>query len=332
VAIRGVSADGSVVVGAVAHAAVAGVERLTLEQLARGADVMFIFLPFAVEGLAPGDNDGFYTVRVFKEGEQWRFQLRNRSGQTVLAGTARPRIAAERLDEVKEVYRRGVPYILVDHGKLNVKLAFYTTTTPQGSPQTREAGAFGEIEISFKVDLRIARSGQDAPSGPGKQILDAAEELARNGVRGVTSTLPDKSWRTMVIGGADGFFVLSASLLEFLDIDKLARGENAFVLYTHGTALPDGFYVVRLFREATGQWKAQFRDARTGRVVFTGDAVVIERVGEGTVFGFASVPRSPGAFRRAAQVGGGGAGFWVQVWVPLRYLVPEEEVESEFQR
>jgi hypothetical protein len=102
----------------------------------------------------------------------------------------RKRIATERLDAVKEVYRRGVPYILVDHGKLNVKLAFYTT--PQGSSQTqertptptaefarsvrpeaismkidvqvvnernvevlgREAGAFGEIEISFEVDLR----------------------------------------------------------------------------------------------------------------------------------------------------------------------------------
>jgi hypothetical protein len=102
----------------------------------------------------------------------------------------RKRIATERLVAVKEVYRRGVPYILVDHGKLNVKLAFYTT--PQGSSQTqkrsptpaaevsravrpeaipmkivvqvvnernvevlgREAGAFGEIEISFKVDLR----------------------------------------------------------------------------------------------------------------------------------------------------------------------------------
>jgi hypothetical protein len=102
----------------------------------------------------------------------------------------RKRIATERLDAVKEVYRRGVPYILVDHGKLNVKLAFYTT--PQESSQTkerspkptaefsrsvrpeaismkidvqvvnernvevlgREAGAFGEIEISFKVDLR----------------------------------------------------------------------------------------------------------------------------------------------------------------------------------
>jgi hypothetical protein len=102
----------------------------------------------------------------------------------------RMKIAKERLEAVKEVYRRGAPYILVDHGKITVKLAFYAS--PQESSQTqersakpapefsgsvrpeavplkiearvvneknvealgREAGAIGEIEISFKVDLR----------------------------------------------------------------------------------------------------------------------------------------------------------------------------------
>jgi len=102
----------------------------------------------------------------------------------------RMKIAKERLEAVKEVYRRGVPYILVDHGKITAKLAFYAS--PQESSQTqersakpasefsgavrpeavplriearvvnernvealgREAGAIGEIEISFKVDLR----------------------------------------------------------------------------------------------------------------------------------------------------------------------------------
>lgn len=102
----------------------------------------------------------------------------------------RKKIARERLDAVKEVYRRGVPYILVDHGKINVKLTFYATSqeafkTQGRSPEStavfsgavrseaiplkiearvvnekniealgREAGAIGEIEISFKVDLR----------------------------------------------------------------------------------------------------------------------------------------------------------------------------------
>jgi hypothetical protein len=111
-------------------------------------------------------------------------------GERRIKEQLRKKIATERLDAVKEVYRRGVPYILVDHGKLNVKLAFYTTLegpsqTQERSPAPaaevsravrpetiptkidvqvvnernvevlgREAGAFGEIEISFKVDLR----------------------------------------------------------------------------------------------------------------------------------------------------------------------------------
>ena len=102
----------------------------------------------------------------------------------------RMKIAKERLEAVKEVYRRGVPYILVDHGKITVKIAFYASPQEPSQPQERspkpaaefsgavrpeaiplkiearvvnekniealgrEAGAFGEMEISFKVDLR----------------------------------------------------------------------------------------------------------------------------------------------------------------------------------
>lgn len=94
------------------------------------------------------------------------------------------------MEAVKEVYWRGVPYVMVDHGKITVKLAFYaslqqSSQTQERSPKPaaelsgaarleaiplkiearvvneknvealgREAGAIGEIEISFKVDLR----------------------------------------------------------------------------------------------------------------------------------------------------------------------------------
>lgn len=119
-----------------------------------------------------------------------------REGRITLEGEKRiiehlrNKIAKERFEAVKEVYRRGVPYLLVDHGKITVKLAFYTSLQEapkalERSPKPpaelsaavrpgaiplkiearvvnekniealgREAGAFGEIEISFKVDLR----------------------------------------------------------------------------------------------------------------------------------------------------------------------------------
>jgi hypothetical protein len=130
--------------------------------------------------------------RITPEGEKRILEhLRMKIAKERLeAVRVRMKIAKERLEAVREVYRRGVPYILVDHGKITVKLAFYAS--PQESSQTqersakpaaevfsalrpeavplkiearvvneknvealgREAGAIGEIEISFKVDLR----------------------------------------------------------------------------------------------------------------------------------------------------------------------------------
>jgi len=61
----------------------------------------------------------------------------------------RMKIAKERLEVVKEVYRRGVPYILVDHGKITVKLAFYAS--PQESSQTQEPSAKLSAEFAGAV-------------------------------------------------------------------------------------------------------------------------------------------------------------------------------------
>jgi len=61
----------------------------------------------------------------------------------------RMKIAKERLEAVKEVYRRGVPYILVDHGKITAKLAFYAS--PQESSQMQERSAKPASEFSGAV-------------------------------------------------------------------------------------------------------------------------------------------------------------------------------------
>lgn len=110
-------------------------------------------------------------------------------GERRIVAHIRTKIAKERLEAMNEVYRRGIPYILVDHGKITVKLAFYASPQqgsrpPQRSQRLaqsstaisveamplkinvrlvnekniealgREAGAIGDLEISFKVDLR----------------------------------------------------------------------------------------------------------------------------------------------------------------------------------
>jgi len=265
--------DGSV--GAVVNTAIAGAENLTLSQLEVGADVMFLFVPFAITGLAAGDNDGFYIVRVFKdEAGRWRFLLRNRSDQTVLTGDA-----------------------LVNESDTDRPRKFSFSIGSDGL-----CVDFWIIKICATVELD---RGLITPPAPGQQILDAASELARNGVRCVTSTLPDKSWRvrTPLVGGANGFFVLHTNLESFesLTLDELANGQNAFVIFARGTELDDGFYIVRLLQEG-GQWKAQFKNVRTGQVVLTKDAVVEEMARPGPIRGLTMDFPGPDPLRQSCTI------------------------------
>jgi hypothetical protein len=65
------------------NAGIAGVENLTLEQLAKGADVLFVFLRLPQGSGLPS---GFYTVRFFQTPgtTQWKAQFRNLEGQVAL--------------------------------------------------------------------------------------------------------------------------------------------------------------------------------------------------------------------------------------------------------
>lgn len=250
--------DGSV--GAVVNTAIAGVENLTLSQLEAGADVMFIFVPFAITGLAAGDNDGFYIVRVFKEAGRWRFLLKNSSDQTVLTGDA---LAKENETEGPRKFS-----IIIDSDGICVD--------------------FWIFKICVDIDWRELLGSLIPLRTLGQQILDAASELSRNGVDGVTSTLPDKSWRVRapLVGGDNSFFVLHTNLESFesLTLDELANGQDAFVIFARGTELDDGFYILRLLQE-NGQWQAQFKNARTGQVVLTVDAEVEEIARPGPIRG-----------------------------------------------
>jgi hypothetical protein len=161
----------------IVNSMIEGADRVSIEQLAQGADILFIYsgakLEHAKERPKREVDPGFYVVRISQNpaSGQWIAQFKNLQGRVVL--------------ETKAIVEK-----LVDHGKITVKLAFYAS--PQESSQTqersakpasefsaairpeavplriearvvnernvealaREAGAIGEIEISFKVDLR----------------------------------------------------------------------------------------------------------------------------------------------------------------------------------
>lgn len=156
-------------------------------------------------GLPTGISAGApYTPAVPEKGQEENPALKKLLGYEVKPGDVRAdritpdgerriiehfrkKRAEERKEALQEVYRRGVPYVLVDHGKITVKLAGYgpsqlPSRTQQPSLERsaqfsgvemplptfkvrlvnerniealgREGGAIGELEISFKVDLR----------------------------------------------------------------------------------------------------------------------------------------------------------------------------------
>jgi hypothetical protein len=183
----------------VVNAMIEGADRVSIEQLAKGADVLFVYSGTKLGPAGRQIDPGFYVVRISQNAArgQWIAQFRNSRGRVILETDAtvdKPDSNAARMQPMCTLGpkgdRRGVPYILVDHGKITVKLAFYASPqesshTQERSPKPasefsgavrpeamplkiearvvneknvealgREAGAIGEIEISFKVDLR----------------------------------------------------------------------------------------------------------------------------------------------------------------------------------
>ncbi len=67
----------------VMNGVIAGVENLTLEQLAQGADVLFTFLP---QGSAL--PSGFYIVRFLRRETQWKAQFKDLEGKVILEADA----------------------------------------------------------------------------------------------------------------------------------------------------------------------------------------------------------------------------------------------------
>jgi hypothetical protein len=85
----------------VVHTAFQGVEKLTLEQLAQGQDVLFGYYRFPKGSPQPS---GFYAVKIIRDTQsgEWLAQFRNMQGQVVIlrhasVGVIKPAVQALRL-------------------------------------------------------------------------------------------------------------------------------------------------------------------------------------------------------------------------------------------
>jgi hypothetical protein len=325
--------DGSSVV---VNAGIAGVENLTLEQLAKGADVLFVFLrPPQGSGLP----SGFYTVRFFQTPgtTQWKAQFRNLEGQVALETDAEVGLGDLAREIPKLTGGFGCDF---DKGECWIKI------------DIRWKNAYA------KASVPLGTGGPDpTPLPAAGQVIAQATAKFYEAARGIINTVKTNTYRQVIIGSRDDYLVVHTVFRGVeLYIDDLAKGHDVLFCYfrtPQSSDLPTGFYTVRIAQSATGEWVARFVDAKGNTVkevpatvklitdIQTGiQAAFLQQV-ESTTREIEMLRALPE--ERLAEY----AAFLQQVESTTReiemlralpeerlaeYLVPEEEVVAEFQR
>jgi len=251
--------DGSSVV---VNAGIAGVENLTLEQLAQGADVLFTFLRLPQGSPLPS---GFYTVRFFQTPgtTQWKAQFRNLDGRVALETDAQVGPGDPAQIEIPKPKLTGGVFI---------------------DPRNPITGSRIEIDIHWKkgkaqASVRLGTGGPDpSPLPAAGQVIAQATANFYQAARGIINTIKINSYRQVIIGSRDDNLVVHTVFqgVEELTLDELAKGQDVFFGYfrtPQSSGLPSGFYTVRIARSATGEWLARFVDAK-GNTVKEGPATV----------------------------------------------------------
>jgi hypothetical protein len=229
--------DGSSVV---VNAGIAGVENLTLEQLARGADVLFVFLRVPQGSGLPS---GFYTVRIFRMGTQWKAQFKNLQGQVVLETDA----------EVGPG----------DPGLQRSTLTIEIVCRPDGSPPCIPVPDIHWNSGEARVPVPLGTGGPDrTPLPPAGQAIAQATGNFYQAARGIINTIKTDTFRQVIIGSRDDVLVVHTIFqgVEKLTLEQLAQGQDVFFGYfrtPQASGLPSGFYTVRIL-QSEGQWLARF--------------------------------------------------------------------------
>jgi hypothetical protein len=231
------------------------VENLTLEQLAQGADVLFTFLRLPQGSALPS---GFYTVRFFQTPgtTQWKAQFRNLDGRVALETDAQVGPGDPAQKEIPKPRLTGGVFI---------------------DPRNPITGSRIEIDIHWekgnaKASVRLGTGGPDpTPLPAAGQVIAQATANFYERVRKIINTYKDNTYRQVIIGSRDDILVVHTVFqgVEKLTIDDLAKGQDVFLGYfriPQGSALPSGFYMVRIAKSATGEWLARFVDAKGNTV------------------------------------------------------------------
>jgi hypothetical protein len=250
--------DGSSVV---VNAGIDGVENLTLEQLAAGADLLFTFLRLPQGSGLPS---GFYTVRFFQTPgtTQWKAQFKNLDGRVALETDAEvgPGDPAQK-QKPKITGSIGCDF---DEGECWIKIDI----------------RWKKVEAQARVLLGTGGPDPTPLPAAGQKIAQATANFYQ-AAREIINTVNPNTLRQIIIGTRDDILIVHTSwrVVEELTLEQLAKGQDVFFGYfrtPQPSGLPSGFYRVRIMQPATGEWIAFFVDAK-GNTVKEVPATVVGR-------------------------------------------------------
>jgi len=233
------------------NAGIAGVENLTLEQLARGADVLFTFLRLPQGSGLPS---GFYIVRFFQTPDttQWRAQFKDLQGKVVLETDAEVGPGDRAQKEIPRL--TGSFGCDFDEGYCWVKIDIHWK---KGNAQ---------------ASVRLGTGGPDTTRLPAAgQVIAQATANFYEAARGIINTVKTNTYRQVIIGSRDDILVVHTVFqgVEKRTIDDMAKELDwsyAYFRTPQSSKLPTGFYTVRIAQSATGEWLARFVDAKGNTV------------------------------------------------------------------
>lgn len=247
----------------VVNAAIQGVDALNIEQLAKGADVLFTFMQLPTGSELPS---GFYVIHVKGDPKtnKWVAQFKNMDGRVVLEKPAElGKGASASGGKVKVTVKISFPgpkvTLDIHWSSASFQTAFgLGNGDPDTTPLAAEKSAAQDSKKALDAFIPATTKALTQAAGKyGKGILDGWMSLSRGDDLLVAYT---------VFKGVND-----------LTSEELAKGQDVFFGFfrtPEGSKLIPGFYKVRIVQES-GRWLGYFVNDK-GEVVYKGPAEVTE--------------------------------------------------------
>jgi len=219
----------------VVNAIVAGAEDLPIEELARGADLLFVFLRVPQGSGLPS---GFYVIRVSQDSGRWRAQFRDAEGRIALETPMDVEIRETEQEAQKPKYK------LTTKGKL-IPPTFIVDWHKKDK----------KIEVDAQIEIPLGTGGPDGtPLPPAGQVILRATDTFRSAARdsiaaGAKLTKADAARAVGAASTGEAFIVWTyINGMERASIEELARGRPVMLVIAGDQRWGDKLWLSRIGR------------------------------------------------------------------------------------